>query len=225
MGSKPILVDLFCGAGGCTKGYQRAGFYVIGVDSNPQPNYIGDEFYQMDAFEFLHWYSGDVSAYSASPPCQAHSDLKSLYKATDYSERHPDLVPATRAALRATGKPYVIENVEGAPLESPLLLCGSMFGLRVYRHRLFELSWYMMGIPHVPHRDNTPAVGRGVSDKGYISVTGTGGFGIPDGWNYACNAMGIDWMKRAELSQAIPPAYTEYIGAYLLEAIGARVPA
>lgn len=216
--SKPRLLDLFCGAGGCTKGYQRAGFYVVGVDIAPQPRYCGDEFIQADALAYVAQHGHKFDAIHASPPCQVHSQLKSLY-ADDYRDRHADLIPATREIVQRSGKPYVIENVVGAPLHYPVMLCGSMFGLKVYRHRLFETSALMLAPVHVPHKDQCKAVGRGISPKGFISVTGTGGFGIPDGFRYACGAMGIEWMKRAELSQAIPPAYTEWIGRHLMEAL------
>lgn len=199
-----------------------AGFHVTGVDIKPQPRYAGDVFIQGDALEYLAAHGHEYDVIHASPPCQAHTRLKALYADTDYAERHPDLVAATRRPLAATGKPYIIENVPGAPLIDPVLLCGSMFGLRVYRHRLFESNIPMLAIPHVPHRDNTSGVGRGLSHKGYISITGVGGFGIPDGLNYARRAMGIDWMARAELSQAIPPAYTEWIGSRLIEWLAQR---
>lgn len=214
---KPKLLDLFCGAGGAARGYQLAGFHVTGVDIKPQPRYAGDVFVQDDALEYVAAHGHEYDAIHASPPCQAHTALKSLYTTTDYAARHTDLIPVTRAALIATGLPYIIENVPGAPLNNPVLLCGTMFGLRVYRHRLFESSIMILAIQHIPHSDNLPGVGRGVSRKGYISVTGTGGFGLPDGLNYARRAMGCEWMKRAELSQAIPPAYTEWIGRHLLE--------
>lgn len=97
------------------------------------------------------------------------------------------------------------------------MLCGSMFGLKVYRHRHFKSNMFLWQPYHFPHRDKTPSVGRGISPKGFISVTGTGGFGIPNGFKYACEAMGINWMSRSELSQAIPPAYTEWIGLQLIK--------
>jgi DNA (cytosine-5)-methyltransferase 1 len=213
---KPRLLDLFSGAGGAARGYQMAGFHVTGIDNRPQPRYAGDAFVMADALEYVAEHGHEYDAIHASPPCQVHSALKSLYGA-DYQERHQDLIPATRAALIGSGKPYVIENVPGAPLINPVVLCGTMFGLRVYRHRQFESSVFMLMPIHAPHHDQVKGVGRGVSPKGYISVTGTGGFGIPDGFRYACDAMGIDWMSRAEMSQAIPPAYTAWIGRQLLE--------
>lgn len=199
---KPKLLDLYCCAGGAGMGYHMAGFDITGVDIKPQPRYPF-RFVQDEALEYLAAHGHEYDVIHASPPCQAHSDLAKLHrsKGTGYDERHKDLIPQTRELLQAIGKPYVIENVEGAPMLNPFTLCGAMFGLRVYRHRQFETSFFLLCPPHAAHHDNTPAVGRGMSNKGYISVTGTGGFGIPDGFNYACNAMGIDWMSRPELSQ------------------------
>lgn len=221
MSTKPKLLDACCGAGGCSMGYHRAGFDVVGVDIEPQPNYPF-EFHQGDALEFIeaHWREFDVI--SISVPCQPFTRLAAVWRAVagySYDEKHNDIVQPARDILKSTGKPYIIENVVGAPLENPFMLCGAMFGLKVYRHRIFESNLFFLTPPHVPHKDKTPAVGRGVSPKGFISVTGNGGFGIPDGFQYAKNAMGIDWMSRTELSQAIPPAYTEWIGHRLLETI------
>lgn len=215
------LLDLFCKAGGCSVGYHRAGFEVTGVDIEPQPNYPF-KFIQMDAIEFLK--TQDLSKYdviTASPPCQKYSGIQGLAQARNggYKE-HVDLVDPTRELLIKSGKPYVIENVVGAPLINPITLCGSMFpGLKVYRHRLFESNVYLMQPPHVPHRDSTPSAGNGISPKGFISICGTGGVRgmkaqeIIDYWSMA---MGIDWMNRKELAQAIPPAFTEYIGLQLM---------
>lgn len=218
---KPRLLDLFSGAGGAARGYQLAGFHVTGIDIKPQPRYAGDVFIQSDALEYVAAHGKEFDVIHASPPCQAHSDLAKLHrsKSGDYDERHKDLIPQTRELLQAIGNPYIIENVEGAPMHNSFTLCGAMFGLKVYRHRLFETSFFVLAPPHIAHHDNTPAVGRGISKKGFISVTGVGGFGIPNGFNYACNAMGIDWMSRPELSQAIPPAYTQWIGERLLEQV------
>lgn len=218
---KPLILDLFCGAGGCSEGYARAGFEVVGVDLCPQPNYPYT-FHQADAIEFASKFGGEFDAIHASPPCQKHSRLRSLGMARNGSyPSHADLVAPTRNILRHLGKPYVIENVVGAPLLSPITLCGSMFdGLRVYRHRLFECSFPIVAPKHSPHRDKTPSAGNGVSPKGFISVCGSGGV---KGMNaqqivaYWSMAMGIDWMTRKELAQAIPPAYTEYIGRHLAE--------
>lgn len=215
------LLDLYCGAGGCSVGYHRAGFEVVGVDIEPQPNYPF-EFIQMDAIEFLK--TQDLSEFHvihASPPCQKFSRVQHLGKARNGSyKEHPDLLTPTRELLKATGKPYVIENVMGAPLINPIVLCGSMFkGLKVYRHRQFESNVPLYAPEHRPHNDKTPSAGNGPSPKGFISVCGTGGV---RGMNskqileYWSMAMGIDWMTRRELAQAIPPAYTEWVGRQLI---------
>lgn len=214
-----VILDLFCKAGGCSAGYVRAGWQVVGVDIEPQPNYPY-EFIQMDAIEFLK--TQDLSRFDAihaSPPCQKFSRVQALGKARNGSyKEHPDLVEPTRELLQKIGKPYVIENVVGAPLNNPITLCGSMFGLKVYRHRLFETNFQIQAPQHFPHHDRTPSAGNGISPKGFISVCGTGGVKgmkaqeIISYWSYA---MGINWMSRKELAQAIPPAYTEYIGKEL----------
>ena len=225
---KPRLLDLFCGAGGCAAGYQRAGFHVIGVDLNPQPHYCGDEFHQADALTFP---LDGFDVIHASPPCQAHSDLKHMWNA----KRHIDLVPQTRERLIASGLPYVIENVCGAPLLNPLILCGTMFGLQtadgeaeLWRHRKFESNIVLTAPGHCNHRKLEKVIGvyggHGRDRRRVvISVNGhTGGRSIRDGTQgfsvaQRREAMGIDWMSGAELSQAIPPAYTEWIGRQLLQ--------
>jgi DNA (cytosine-5)-methyltransferase 1 len=152
---KPLLYDVFSGAGGAAKGYQRAGFRVVGIDSKPQPRYCGDGFICMDAFEFFdHVQRGDYpqpDAWHCSPPCQGYSRMRHLPWLKD--KQYPMMIEATRAALQATGKPYIIENVEGAPLENAVMLCGTMFGLKVYRHRLFETSFFMLSFPHTTHQE------------------------------------------------------------------------
>lgn len=217
------ILDLFCKAGGCSVGYHRAGFEVEGVDIEPQPNYPF-KFTQMDALEYLD--TQDLSRFDAihaSPPCQKFSRMQSLGIARNGSyKEHADLVEPVRKRFDRIGKPYVIENVIGAPLHNSVILCGSMFGLKVYRHRQFEANFFMWEPPHLPHDDKTPSAGNGISPKGFISICGTGGVKgmnakeIVDYWSMA---MGIDWMNRAELAQAIPPAYTEWIGKQLIEQI------
>lgn len=141
--TQPLLLDLFCGAGGAAKGYQQAGFYVIGVDIEPQPHYCGDEFCQVGALQVLRNYEywrQEYVAIHASPPCQAFT----AYRRTgEVKQGHPNFIGAVRPLLQATGLPYVIENVPGAPLEDPTILCGSMFKqlVDIRRHRLFETNW------------------------------------------------------------------------------------
>lgn len=222
---KPRLLDLFSGAGGAGMGYHRAGFEVTGVDIHPQKRYPF-KFIQGDALEYLYKHGHEYDVIHASPPCQTHSKLnniKQIKASTDVN--YLDLVPQTRALLEMIGQPYVIENVVGAPLLNPITLCGSMFGLKVYRHRLFESSVFLFAPPHYPHQDKTPSSGRGVSPKGFISINSGGAWNIPEGYtaaSYKRMAMGIDWMTQKELTEAIPPAFTEYIGRQLLAHVANR---
>jgi DNA (cytosine-5)-methyltransferase 1 len=222
---KPRLLDLFCKAGGAGMGYRLAGFDVVGVDIDPQPNYPF-EFHQADAMTFP---LDGFDAIHASPPCQAYSAGKNMWKGRLPDDRHPDLVAATRERLLAAGVPYVMENVEGAPLTNYIVLCGDMFGLGVRRHRLFETSFFIWNPPacRSSHPDFVVSVfGGGAlsrTPEGGTTVHGTGNFmqrrvHVPH--EVAKRAMGIDWMTRDELSQAIPPAYTRFIGDQLLASLG-----
>ncbi len=284
------LLDLFCGAGGAARGYQLAGFYVVGVDIRPQPRYVGDEFVQADALEYLEEYGRDFDAIHASPPCQGYSIMNKLpwLRGREY----PLLILPCMEMLEALGKPYVLENVMGARhgakglkkrgLEAHGLqagwLCGTMFGLPFYRHRLFATNWLWLAPEHPKHMLNlhpraeryvyggtvkglpggaggldirprtlsqqaalASADSRGLETwpgrrdqragltprQGYEHVGGINAWcaksnqamghnGPAKGWRLAAEAMGIDWMKRAELTQAIPPAYTEFIGRQLM---------
>ena len=207
-------------------GYHRAGFDVVGVDHVDQPNYPF-EFRKGDALECLHAmlagdFSHDLGAFEAihaSPPCQAYSTLNSVNRVEGYQ----DLVGSTRTLLESTGLPYVIENVVGAPLRDPIMLCGSSFGLRIRRHRLFEANVSIMALPCAHHWQQDrifpalDAVGRKKGGRsGIVGVYGHGGDKRADLWP---QEMGIDWMSRQELTQAIPPAMTEHIGSYLLSHI------
>lgn len=199
-------LDLFCGAGGSSMGYHRAGFEMTGVDNRPQPRYPF-RFVQADALEYVAEHGHEFSAIFASPPCQAYSVTNNIWKTTD---KHPELIEPTRDALNEIGVPWVIENVPGAPLRTSVVLCGAMFGLRVYRHRLFESSTLIFQPPHPKHVERA-SYGRTPKNGEFYTISGH--FGGVDG---AREAMGIDWMTRDELSQAIPPAYTEFIGCQLL---------
>jgi DNA (cytosine-5)-methyltransferase 1 len=214
---RPRLLDLFCCQGGAGMGYHRAGFEVVGVDVNPQRRYPF-EFHQADALEFLAEHGHEFDTIHASPPCHDHTSLTSV-AGTDGTGW---LLEATREALADVGRPWVIENVPGAPMRVDLLLCGSMFGLRTYRHR-----WFEFGDPMFPPTPYHPAhVARTSTKKRRscweagmnISVTGDVGSTIGG------LALDIDWMTGNGLSQAIPPAYTELIGAHLLEQLAERKP-
>ena len=199
---KPRLLDLFCGAGGAAMGYSRAGFEVVGVDINPQPNYPF-EFIQYDvlAIENLGY---TFDAIHASPPCQAYSRTARLHPEITY----PRLIEQTRDLLEQLGLPWVIENTPPAPIRPDYQLCGTMFGLKTRRHRWFEASGAPLHLHH-PCNDHSAAP---------VQVFGHGGdsskYWTMDEWR---EAMGIDWMTRGEMAEAIPPAYTEFIGKQLLE--------
>lgn len=223
--SRPRLLDLYSGAGGCAVGYSRAGFEVVGVDINPQPRYPF-EFHRGDALDYLREHGHEFDAIHASPPCQRYSIGRHIHAS---GERHPDLVAPTRELLQATGKPWVIENVPGAPLGGfAAELCGLMFGLRVLRHRLFEASFLLLAPPHPPHpahlTTGTNTAKRGGRGNGYS--TGADGLVCVAGNNFVreagAKAMGVDWpMTRRELANAIPPAYCEFVGRQLIAQVEA----
>ena len=234
--SRPRLLDLFCGAGGAAVGYHRAGFDVVGVDHKPQPHYPF-EFVQWDALDYVAgiqpehrgnlrrpygWLPRNFDAVHASPPCQAFT----AYRRTGNVGEHPDLIGATRRVLArwAWSLPYVIENVQGAPLHDPLMLCGSLFDppLTVRRHRYFETNWSLRppdwSCRHdLIARQFPAATNRKPNSRRTVEV---GVWRIP--LETQKRAMGVDWdMTLEELSEAIPPAYTELIGAQLLQHIRA----
>lgn len=232
------LLDLFCGAGGAAMGYHRAGFEVVGVDIKPQPHYPF-EFHQADAIEYLAEHGCEFDVIHASPPCQAFSAMTNG-RWQDRLKNHPDLIDPTRKLLCKIGRPYIIENVIGAPLIDPIMLCGTMFALetkaksQLRRHRLFECSFSPNSLlPPCNHRNNASVIGvygggqhpqrRRIPST--IGVYGhAGGSSKRDYLDFSCfttkdrrDAMGIDWMTGNELSQAIPPAYTEFIGRQLMQ--------
>ncbi len=214
---KPRLLDLFCGAGGAAMGYHRAGFAVVGVDIDPQPRFPF-EFHQADALTFP---LAGFDAYHASPPCQPWVSLRKLNIHQGVARDYPELIAPIRQRLQETGCHYIIENAPGAPLHHPITLCGSSFGLHVRRHRAFEATFAMLRPPcaHYNYVRDKPALHR--HQGKHSSVVGCYGTGRGKGdtrdlW---ARAMGITWMTKAELAQAIPPAYTEYIGRHLMTAI------
>jgi DNA (cytosine-5)-methyltransferase 1 len=214
--TKPKLLDMFCGAGGAGVGWYRAGFDVTGVDIYDQPNYPF-RFVQTDALtvKFL----GNYDAIHASPPCQGY--CWSTAKARNQGKTYSDLIEPVRKLLIESGKPYVIENVPTAPLINPTYLEGTMFGLNVIRRRCFETNWWLPQPMYLPRKK--PIMQQSKRDprtfiqkSAYCSVAGNGA----DGWSCRVadwqKAMGIGWMTREEIKQAIPPKYTEYIGRYLM---------
>jgi DNA (cytosine-5)-methyltransferase 1 len=225
--ARPLLLDLFCGAGGAAVGYHRAGFEVIGADIKPQPHYPF-EFLQADALELLRELALDhpivvylrdeifpIDAIHASPPCQRYIQSGMFDRS-----KHPDLLPAVRSLLVATGRPWVIENVPGAPMRVDLEICGCSIGLpELKRKRLFETSWRAFDLRQPCHHPDPPVGVYGHPRGGQPGETW--GWGTFEDWK---RATGIDWMTAEELKLAIPPAYTEYIGAQLLEHLAAVAP-
>lgn len=206
--AKPKALDLFCGAGAVSVGLQRAGFEVTAVDIMPQPRHAGGSFIQGNAmtfslrgFDFI-W---------ASPPCQAYTVLRSRWPGRE----HPDLVNAVRERLVSLWCPWVIENVPNAPLRQDLLLCGSMFGLDVRRHRIFEATFPVVDKMECRHDLQLPrfrSLDRRLNGRLSSVVTVHGHSNYKGEKQIREKAMGIDWMNVQELSQAVPPAYAEYIG-------------
>lgn len=226
--TRPLLLDLFCKAGGASAGYHRAGFDVIGVDIEPQPHYPF-EFHQADGPDVLRaltagpparpfWLNGRrVAAIHASPPCQAFTAYRR--RGGGVGDGYPDLVDPVRKRLEASGLPWVMENVAGSPVRPVVHLCGSSFGLDVRRHRWFETSVPMMS-PPCAHGLQKPRFACATNRKNLRRTVEIGVWRIP--LPVQQQAMGIDWMTLEELTEAIPPAYTEYIGGCLIEHIASR---
>lgn len=205
MSARPRALDLFCGAGGATKGLQDAGFHATGIDHRPQPRYVGDHFIQADALRP----PVDLSAFDliwASPPCQAHTAYR---RRPDHVAECADLIPQTRALLADAFALTVIENVPGAPLRAPFQLCGSSFGLDVRRHRHFEANFAVLA-PPCCHNAQAPRFPQASNRSNLRRTVEVGVWRIPLATQR--RAMGIDWMQLEELSQAIPPAYSAFIG-------------
>jgi DNA (cytosine-5)-methyltransferase 1 len=210
---RPLHLDTYCCQGGASRGYSDAGFTVLGVDICPQPRYPF-AFVRADAVEFIRRYGHLFDSISASPPCQLYSKTHRIRK-----NDHPDLIRPTREALTETGRPWVVENVMDAEPEmhDPVMLCGAMFGIRTYRHRLFEPGGgFTFDVPdHPEHEAKTAKMGRRVKPGEYMHVVGNF-TGVDD----AREIMGMPWATRDGLREAIPPAYTEYIGVSLGRHIG-----
>lgn len=217
MSTKPRLLDLFSCAGGAGMGYHRAGFEVVGVDIEPQPNYPF-EHHVADALEFVRARGHEFDAIHASPPCQTFTAYRR--KGRGVGDGYVNLIAETREALEATGLPYVIENVEPAAsaMRWPYMLCGSSFGLDVRRHRLFETPLVLM-TPPCDHGWQKPRFPCATNRTNLRSTVEVGVWRIPI--DVQKRAMGIDWMTLDELSEAIPPAYTEYLGGAFLDELKA----
>ena len=198
------LLDLFCGAGGASKGYAMAGFEVTGVDLIDQPEYPykfikGNALDLLDNQDFI----AEFDVIHASPPCKAFT-LTGWAKRYGYNQNHEDLLTPTRIGLISSGKRWIIENVPNSPMRADLILCGSMFGLKLRRHRLFE--------------SNVPLSLKGLKhDHSYRVYSPHGNPHFKGEAKLWAEALDIDWMKSRELSQAIPPAYTHFIGEQLCD--------
>lgn len=213
------LLDLFCGQGGAAMGYHRAGFEVVGIDIEPQPNYPF-RFIQWDAIDAL-WSSFDHSfdAIHASPPCQFATVYGNNKKRV--RNNHPNLIPKTRVLLQSTDLPYVIENVEGARKEliDPVRICGTGLGIRVRRHRYFETNWDLVGVP-CDHGRFTDRIFPGSSNRpNGRTVMNVGEWRVP--LETQREVMEMPWADMKGISQAVPPAYTEWIGGQLRDYLGA----
>ncbi|RVX45450.1 site-specific DNA-cytosine methylase [Nonomuraea polychroma] len=218
--TRPALLDLYCCAGGATRGYQEAGFEVTGVDIAPQPDYVGDAFHQADAITFvldnLEEIRSRFDFVHASPPCQGEgAPAKGTNKTR--GKTHPHLIAPTRAALERLGLPYVIENVAGANLRKDLMLCGEMFGIGVLMHRYFEFGGIAIPRPvHPRHRGRVRGWRHGrYFDGPYVAAYGEGGGKATV--SEMQDAKAIDWTTdHLALREAIPPAYTRHIGDHLI---------
>ncbi|MFJ7242826.1 SAM-dependent methyltransferase [Streptomyces olivaceus] len=199
------MLDLFCCQGGAAQGYANAGFEVVGVDCTPQPRYPF-AFVLGDAVSYVREHGAEFDFIHASPPCQAYSATAVLW-----DNAHPDLIAPTRAALEATGRPWVIENVAGArgEMRNPVTLCGAMFGLETYRHRLFETGggFTLDAPPHPAHTVPQTKMGRRVEPGTYGQFVGNF-----IGVDLARAVLGVPWMNRDGIRECIPPAYSEHIG-------------
>lgn len=213
--SRPLILDAFCCAGGGAVGYHRAGFEVVGVDINPQPDYPFT-FHQGDAISFIAEHGHMFDLIHASPPCQGEGAIAKGNQ-RELAFKHPRLIVPTRAVLNHVGKPYVIENVAGAEIRKDLRLCGEMYDLGVIMHRFFELSgWTARQPEHKPHRGRVRGWRHGqYFDGPYVAAYGEGGgkASVAE----IQEAKGIDWISdHLALREALPPVYTKYLGGQFL---------
>lgn len=208
MNTKPRLLDAFCGAGGAGMGYYQAGFEVVGVDVRPQKHYPF-EFHQADALKFIAEYGREFDVIHASPICKSFTKLQRIH-----GRNYPDQITPIRDLLKKIDRPYIIENVPGSPLINPIKLNGAMFDLGVRRERWFETNPVIWFPPLVGYQ-NGKVGKRGEYDRGNNGLITVAGHNFNP--KIARLAMDIDWMTGMELSQAIPPAYTKWIGERFME--------
>ena len=201
-----VVLDLFCCAGGAGEGYRQAGFDLVGVDIVPQPK-NPHRLVVADALEYLREHGHKFDLIHASPPCQAYTKAGKQWR--NEGKEYPDMIEDTRKALIASGKPWVIENVPGAPLVNPILLNGSVFGIKVHRPRYFESS-FELPQPEVPPMKPVK-MGRPIKEGDIVQPVGHF-----SGVRYAAREMGCEWMGQKELAQAIPPAYTRWVAECFL---------
>jgi DNA (cytosine-5)-methyltransferase 1 len=214
------LLDLFCGAGGAAVGYHRAGFTVVGVDIARQDHYPFT-YIETDALDVLrleNWAElvENHDVIHASPPCQTYSAYRR--RGNGVGGNYPDLIAEVRDLLQATDKPYLIENIPSAPLRNPVVVCGSSFGLDLQRHRLFESNLPLVA-PPCNHDWQTPRFPQATNRANLRRTVEVGAYRCH---RYAPSAMGIDWMTGPELTEAIPPAYTEFLGRQVYAWLRAR---
>lgn len=202
------LLDLYSCQGGAAFGFEQAGFDVTGIDIEDQPRHKGN-FIKSDAIEFLMDNYKDYDFVHASPPCQEYSMSSMQFRVAGKS--YPDLISATRNALILTGKPYSIENVPGAPLINPIVLCGTMFNIPTYRHRLFETNWNLKQPIHPAHTAKNAKMGRKIKEGEFIQYVGHF-----SGVKYVQEFTGCYWMNQYGLAQSIPPQYSKYVGEQYL---------
>ena len=217
------LLDLFCGAGGCAVGYHQAGFMdITGVDIVSMPRYPF-RFIQADALEYVARHGHEFDVIHASPPCQAYTGMRQITLSRFGSAlEHPDLIDPVRKALIATGKPYVIENVQNSPLDTQFILCGAALGLpHIARHRHFESNILLLGAPKCAHLRNAYTIGvYGAKPDGRrVSYRRHRLCRVASSVDEARREMGIDWMNWDEIREAIPPVYTKWIGKRLIEVL------
>jgi DNA (cytosine-5)-methyltransferase 1 len=204
-------LDLYCCGGGASVGLQKAGFDVTGVDIDLQKNYPYT-FIQTNVLELSIDFLKEFDFIWASPPCQAHTLAGTQWRKE--GKVYPELIEPTRVMLEKAGRPYVIENVPGAPIKQPIMLCGTMFGLRTYRHRLFETNFPVQIPIHMPHTHKNAKMGRKPKEGEYLQIVGHFS-GVP----LAREIMGLPSLNQYELAQAIPPDYSKYLAEQWIETV------